>query len=230
VGPVFFFALPSLKQRAQFCIASAATRLIGFGNALFSNARAVVDAVFLYPGLRIHTSSGITTWGLNNLLPGVESIPPSLRLGFLDFNEAIADYNTVICLAPIFVFAWLRRRERTGVAIAASVAGGLSLFYGLTSFWAFQYLAWAVPFWLLSSRWFAVSASLFATLYIYGAYVWLTGDPALLGAWDFIGKPDWPGWLIAVRNLANAFFLVAGCSFLIRAIAGERAHRGKLAA
>jgi len=222
VGPVFFFALANWGQRARFCLAGAATLLLGFGNALFSNAKAVIDAVFLYPGLRIHTSSGISTWGLSNLFPSVESLPPSLRLGFLDVTEAMADYNTVICLAPIFLFAWLRRHERGGIAIAASVAGGLSLFYGLTNFWAFQYLAWAVPFWLLSARWFATSASLFATVYIYGAYAWLCGDVLLLGTWDFIGKPDWPFWLIALRNTANVFFLAAGLTFLIQSLAAER--------
>ncbi|MBW2293988.1 MAG: hypothetical protein JRG94_16985, partial [Deltaproteobacteria bacterium] len=88
--------------------------------------------------------------------------------------------------------------------------------------WAFQYLAWAVPFWLLSARWFATSASLFATVYIYGAYAWLCGDVLLLGTWDFIGKPDWPFWLIALRNTANVFFLAAGLTFLIQSLAAER--------
>lgn len=223
-GPVFFFALPDLKQRARFCLAGAATALLGFAPALLSNARAVIEAVFLYPGLRIHTSSGITIWGLSNLYPDVESLPPALRLEFLDFIQATADYNTLICIVPIVAFAWLRRNERGGVAVATSLAGSYALFYGLTSFWAFQYLAWSIPFWLLSTGWFAACASLVATVYVYGAYAWLCGDAFLLGTWDFIGKPDWPSWLIAARNTANLFFLAAGLHFLIRSLGAERAR------
>lgn len=220
-GPVFFFALPGARERLRFCLAGGVVALIGYGPALLLNARAVIDAVFLYPGLRIHTSSGVTTWGLLNLYPDVASLPAGVRLGFLDFLQASQDYNSAICIAPIVLLAWLRRNESGPAGLAKSVTASFALFYGLTNFWAFQYFAWAVPFWLLSGVGFGVSASLFATAYIYGSYVWLCGDPMLLGAWDFIGKPDWPGWLIATRNAANLFFLAAGLFYLSEAIAAE---------
>lgn len=217
-GPVFWFALPNSRQRLLFVLAGGATALIGFAPALILNARAVIDAVFLYPGLRIHTSSGITIWGLLNLYPDVATLPAFLRLPFVDFTLASIDYNSVICIAPILLLAWARRDERGPAALATSVTASFALFYGLTNLWAFQYLAWSIPFWLLSSRWFAVSATLVSTVYVYGLYVWLCGDPWLMGTWDFIGKPDWPGWLIAARNTANVFFLATGLAFLIQAI------------
>ncbi|MCH7600621.1 MAG: DUF2029 domain-containing protein [Myxococcales bacterium] len=221
-APVFFFALPDLRERLRFCLAGGAVALIGYGPALLMNAQAVIDAVLLYPGLRIHTGSGITTWGLLNLYPDVGSLPAALRLPFVDFTQASLDYNSAICIAPIVLLGWLRRNERKPVALATSVAASFALFYGLTNFWAFQYLAWSIPFWLLSSRWLAVSASLFATVYIYGAYAWLCGDAFLLGTWDFVGKPDWPGWLIAARNTANLFFLATGLVFTLQALNAER--------
>lgn len=221
-GPVFWFALSNSRQRLLFVLAGGTTALIGFAPALILNARAVIDAVFLYSGLRIHTSSGITVWGLLNLYPDVATLPAFLRLPFVDFTLASIDYNSAICLAPMLLLAWLRRDERGPIAVATSVAASFALFYGLTNLWSFQYLAWSIPFWLLSGRWFAVSASLVTTVYIYGLYAWLCGDPWLLGTWDFIGKPDWPGWLIAARNTANLFFLASGLAFLIQAIRARR--------
>ncbi len=223
-GPILFFALPNFRQRAHFCVALATVTLTGFAPALLLNARAVVDAVFLYPGLSIHTSSGITIWGIANLYPDVQSLPQALRLSFLDFTQVAENYNTVICVTPIILLAWLRRSERSATAIATSVAAGFSLFYGLTNNWAFQYLAWSLPFWLLATRWFALSASLVATAYVYGAYAWLCGDALLLGSWDFIGKPDWPTWLIVARNAANVFFLTTGLYFLIQFMRAERSR------
>jgi hypothetical protein len=217
-GPIFLFALADNKQRIHFCLAGAATVLLGFGPALLTNASAVINAVFLYPGLAIHTSSGITTWGLANFFPDIGSLPQSMRLGALDLRDAIARYNSVICIAPMVVLAWLRRDKRRANEIATTIAFAFALFYGLTNFWAFQYFAWTVPFWLLAPRWFGISASLVASVYIYGAYAWMCGDLLLVGTWDFIGKPDWPAWLIAARNAANLFFLVAGLAMLVAAV------------
>ena len=78
----------------------------------------------------------------------------------------------------------------------------------------------------MSTRWFAVSASVVATVYIYGCYAWLTGDALLMGPWDFIGKPDWPSWLLAARNSAHLFFFGTGLYFLASAIYHARADSG----
>lgn len=224
VAPVFLFVLPDLRARTQFCVAAGVTGLLGYAPALWLNADAVINAVFLYPGLNIHTSSGISSWGLRNLYPAIMSVPDWMRLGYIDFIEFSLGHNTLICVTPMVVFAWLRRNEREPLAIATTIASSYALFYGLTNFWAFQYFAWVIPFWLMSTRWFAVAASLFATVYIYGAYAWLCGDLLLLGPWDFIGKPDWPAWLLGARNVANLFFLGAGFYFLVAATRTEFAR------
>ena len=217
-APVLLFALNDWKQRTQFCVAGGLTALAGFAPALALNPQAVVEAVFLYSGLAIRTSSGITTWGLLNLLPDFENISTSAKLTILDIRAFVTDYNILISLGPLLIFAWLRRHHQSAIGIATSLSGSFALFYGLTNFWAFQYFAWSIPFWLLGPRWFAWSASLFATFYVYGAYAWLCGDPLLLGPWDFIGKPDWPAWLVFARNAANVYFLVAGVGFFVQAV------------
>jgi len=226
-GPALLLALPNLRERTRFCAAGAVVVSIGYGPALLTDARALIDAVLLYPGLPIHTSSGVTIWGLQNFLPDPASLPQALRLPLLDLREASTEYNTLICVVPICIFAWLRRHAKDTIGVSGTIAGSYALLYGLTNFWAFQYLAWSIPFWLIGSRVFALSASTFATVYVYGAYAWLCGGPLLLGSWDFIGKPDWPFWLVAARNAANAFFLISGLYLLVDAIADEvRRRRG----
>lgn len=228
VAPVFLFVLPTTRQRVEFCLGVGLTALVGYGPALLQNARAVIDAVFLYPGLDIHTSSGISTWGLRTMFPAMTRVPVSMRLGYLDFVEFIKAYNTVICVVPMVVFAWLRRNERSTLGVVNTIAASYAIFYGLTNFWAFQYFAWVIPFWVMSTRWFAVSASVIATVYIYSCYAWLTGDALLMGPWDFIGKPDWPSWLLAARNSANLFFFATGLYFLASAV--SHAYTGSGAA
>ncbi len=215
-GPVLLLALRGARERTRFCVAGGAVALAGFAPALLIDARAVIDAVFLYPGLEIRTGSGITTWGLLNLLPGADELSTSARLALLDLRSFVASHNSMISIGPLFAIAWLRRHEQSASGLATSLAASFALFYGLTNYWAFQYFAWSVPFWILAPRWFAWSASLVATFYIYGAYAWLCGDPLLLGTWDFIGKPDWPSWLVFARDAANVYFLAAAIYLVVR--------------
>ena len=81
VAPVFLFVLSTTRQRLEFCLGVGVMALVGYGPAMLQNARAVIDAVFLYPGLDIHTSSGISTWGLRTMFPAMTRVPVSMRLG-----------------------------------------------------------------------------------------------------------------------------------------------------
>ncbi len=225
-GPALLLALPDKRQALRFCIAGGAVAVAGFAPALVMNARAVVDAVILYPGLEIRTGSGITTWGLLNLLPDMESLSTSTRLSLIDLRVFVTRWNSAIAIGPVLLLAWFRRGDMHpgATTLGTTLAACFALFYGFTNSWAFQYFAWSIPFWLLAPRWFAIGASLCATAYVYGLYAWLCGDPFLLGAWDFIGKPDWPGALIAARNVANVFFALSGLAFLVMAIRTNRAQ------
>lgn len=224
-GPAMLAALPNTRERVRFCLAGAAVVMVGFGHSLFVDAEALINAVVLYPGLRIHTSSGVAIWGLLDSLPDPASLPQFLRLPLLDLRALSDEHNTLISVTPIVVFAWLRRDARDAVGIAGTIAGSYALFYGLTNSWAFQYFAWTIPFWLICSRTFGVLASALSLVYVYGAYAWFCGDLLLLGEWDFMAKPDWPSWLIGARNAANFFFFASGIYFLARAVADEIRRR-----
>jgi len=225
VGPALLLVLPDARERLRFCLAGGVVALAGYAPALALDSRAVIDAVILYPGLEIRTGSGITTWGLLNLVPEAANASTAMRLSLIEFKMAVREWNSVIAIAPIVLLAWLRRgpanagAEPLGTLLAASFA----LFYGFTQNWAFQYFAWSIPFWLLAPRWFAWGSTLFATTYVLGAYVWLTDSAFLLGIWDFVGKPDWPTALLLARDASNLFFAASGVMFLVLAIR-DRLH------
>ena len=65
----------------------------------------------------------------------------------------------------------------------------------------------------------AWAASLLSTGYVYGLYVWLTGDLLLRGPWQFLAKPDWPDWILALRNATLLFFFAAAIYFVVSAVA-----------
>jgi hypothetical protein len=90
--------------------------------------------------------------------------------------------------------------------------------YGFSSYWAFQYFAWSVPFWFFTRRWFSVPAAILAGGYIYSLYWFVCGNPWLLGRWDFIGHSLWPEIVIAFRNLTFLFFFISACIFLLDAV------------
>jgi hypothetical protein len=132
-----------------------------------------------------------------------------------------------VCLIPIVAVAWLRRELRDVHALGATLFASFMLLYGLSSQWAFQYLAWSAPFWCFCGARYAVAGSLLLGGYIYGVYAFYCGNPWLLGVWDHVGHPFWPTWLELLRNAAVAFCF--GSAVWIVAQAGSSALRSRSA-
>lgn len=208
-APVLFFALEGARERARFVASGAAITLAGWSPALVVDPSAVIRAVLLYPGLVLQTRTGIPVWGVAFLLPDASSLPFSVRSGYRDAIEALIRWNTWICVVPIVLVAWWRRHERDAPSLARNVGASFAILYGLSHAWAFQYLAWSIPFWLCFPWRIALAASLLSTAYVYGLYAWLTASPFLLGTWDFAGRPDWPYAVRLARDAANLFFFGA---------------------
>jgi hypothetical protein len=219
--PAIAFALPGWRERARFAAAWGLTGVATFLPVLFQDARVVVDSVFLYSGLKIQTTTGVQVWGLHNFYPHATDLPVAWRSTFRSFVITTFRYNTLIALVPIVFTAWCHRRERGQAAIATNVCRSYAILYGLTNFWAFQYLAWSIPLWLTGGWRFAAGASVVATAYVYGLYAWLCQSLALSGTWDFIGRPDWPGWVVGARNVANLFFFAAALWIVLTAALTE---------
>ena len=101
-------------------------------------------------------------------------------------------------------------------AALRSLVAIYAIFHGLTNFWSFQYLAWALPLWLVAGGRFALPAAVVATAYVWGLYGWLCGDPFLIGPWDWMGKPHWPAAILTLRDIAVAFFFASAVWLVAR--------------
>jgi hypothetical protein len=220
-APLLCLAQPGPQSRVAFVAGFAAVALAGYLPALLLDGRAVIDAVLLYPGLRVQTTQGMPIWGTLSLLPNIAELPTSLRPFYRDFVRGLLQYNTLICLAPMGLLAWLRRRERSAEGIAYGLACSFALFYGLTNFWGFQYLAWSLPLWLTAGFVTAALAIGSSTVYVAGLYAWLCGSILLLGDWSFVAKPDWPAPIVWSRNAAIVVFLGWGALSLTAAVRAE---------
>lgn len=212
--PALAFGLRSWSERLRFGTATVLVGIASYAPALLEDAGVVIDSVFLYPGLQIRTPAGVQVWGPQLLYPDAASLPGAWRPFFERAVRAVYLANTWICLLPIGLVAWARRHDRSALEIAGNVGAGYAVFHGLTNFWAWQYLAWALPLWLVAGRRYALPSAVAATAYVYGLDVWLTDSWVLAGDWDFLGKPRWPVWLLRLRDASFVFFF-ASALFLV---------------
>ncbi|MBW2232066.1 MAG: hypothetical protein JRG92_15095 [Deltaproteobacteria bacterium] len=216
VAPLLFMALPSWRARMQLVVTTTATALVGYLPWLVQDSEVIVRAVFLYPGLLIRTPGGTPIWGMQVFYPAFRSLSDGPHEVIRAFTSAWYAWNTLVCLVPIVAWSWMRRGRRTPEDLAMGIAGVYVILYGLSNFWAFQYLAWSLPFWLVCGLPFAISATLVATAYVYGLYAWLCGDWLMRGEWRFIALPDWPMPILLARNVAVVFFFVTALLWLAK--------------
>lgn len=215
-APAVGFALRGWRARTVFAATALGVGVATWVPALWTAPALVVERVILYPGLFITTPDGTPIWGIWNVFGRAAAVP---WLG--ELRDAHAAVNTWVCLLPGVLLAALRRRETTARGIGATVCGSFLLFHALTQAWAFQYLAWMLPFWVFAGPLFFALATLCATGYVYAVYAMLCGDPLLLGPWSFRAHPVWPSAILRLRDASLAVFAVGGFGFLVSAAAGE---------
>jgi hypothetical protein len=213
-APALFFALPGRRERLRFGAVAAAVAALGYLPVAWRAPGLVLQRIAGYPGSGVETPSGIAIWGIGHVL--------GLGGGASGWLEA---HNTLLCWIPLLALAWLRRRQRATREVGATVCGSFVLLYGLTSFWAWQYLAWSIPFWFFLGWRFALPATLLLTGYVYGAYALFTGSPWLQGRWDFVHHAPWPLALDVLRDASVLWCLAWGLALLALAAAAELARR-----
>jgi len=221
-APALFFVLPDMRARVQFVGAASLTTLAGFAPALVQDARATVEAVFMYSGLRIQTTAGIPIFGPQVFYPDLASLSPGLQRVFVDAANAYYKADGAIVTGLMLIYSALRRRHRSPEELAFTIAHGYALIYAFTNFFAFQYFAWSLPLWLLAGWPMAIVGHLLASAYIWGLYAWLCEHILLLDTWRFLAKPIWPAWIRALRSACVAFFLILGTTRLAQALREER--------
>lgn len=225
--PALAFGLVGWKDRAKLVAATCVTGIASYLPALLQDPEVVIRSVFLYPGLQIQSTAGVRVWGTQVFYPDPDSLPLAWREVFRNLVRGVLRSNTAICVSAICVVAWARRSRRQPLEIAGNVGATYAIFHGLTNFWAFQYLAWALPLWLASGWRFALPASVVTTAYVYALYVWLCDSWLLEGSWDWYGSPHWPFEILLLRDAAILFFFATAWLLILRDVGGElrRLHR-----
>lgn len=215
-APGVGFALRGWRARTAFAATALAVGVATALPALWSAPGLVASRVLGYAGMVITTPDGTPIWGLWNVLGLADALPWLGRVR--DTHLAV---NAWVCLLPGVLLAALRRHETTTRGIGTTVCGSFLLFHALTQAWAFQYLAWMIPFWVFVGPLFYGLATLCATGYVYAVYALLCGDPFLLGPWSFQAHPEWPRAILLLRDASLAVFAAGGIGLLGSAAAGE---------
>jgi len=211
----------SWRDRAKLVAAACLTGIASYLPSLLQDAEIVVRSVFFYPGLQIQSTAGVRVWGTQVFYPNPDDLPAGWRDAFDALVRGVYRSNTLICVTAISAVAWARRERRQTLEIAGNVGATYAIFHGLTNFWAFQYLAWALPLWLVSGWRFGLPASLVTTAYVYTLYVWLCDSWLLDGRWEWYGNPHWPFAILMLRDAAVLFFFATACLLIVRDFGGE---------
>jgi hypothetical protein len=237
IGVGLWFKLPTILAvpALLFFFAGFRNRLLFVGVAFAVGASTYLSTaiqawdllyarVLAYPGLDIVTPGGIPVWGVWNVFGIVESLPAGIAGPLRSLNSFHRAHNSALAILPILVFAFLRRRETEPRQLGVTVCASLLIFHGLTNFWAYQYLAWLLPFLIFPGLWFFALGTLAIGSFIYCLYVMLCGNFFLLGKWDFNAFPFWPVGILRLRDTAVLFCFVSAAAFTVSAIRNEWQH------
>jgi hypothetical protein len=215
-------ALPALlilfrhwRLRALFLLAAVITALSTYLPALVQDYKVVYTNVFGYRGLILQTASGVPLWGPSVLLFSTVAPIQAWPDKYLRPALFLLEHSWSIAIAAILLLCWLRRNRASLQEVCATIGMAYAVLFGFSDYWAFQYFAWALPFWFFLRWWFSVPAVSLTSVYLYLLHWTFCGNGWLLGGWDFLGHPNLPPLVLAIRNLAVAFFLVSACLFLI---------------
>jgi len=222
-------ALPALltlfhrwRLRGVFFLAAAVTAFATYLPALIQDYKIVFMNVFGYRGLILQTAAGVPLWGPSVLLFSTLVPMQAWPEKYLRPALFLLEHSWSIAIAAMLVLSWLRRNRSSPQEVCATIGMAYAVLFGFSDYWAFQYFAWALPFWFFLPWWFSIPAVALTSAYLYSLHWLFSGNGWLLGSWDFLGHPTLPFVVLGLRNLAVSFFFVSACLFLIVATRCER--------
>lgn len=217
-APAFFLFFKTWRRKTRFLFAVAIVALAAYSPLLFREPLLLKRNILDYPGSMVFTNTGIYVWGLFNFEWLDRYLPSVLIRPFQYLLYANWFHNKRTVIALILFHAWCQRRATTTRELGQSLAGTYMILYGVTAYWAPQYVAWSIPFWYCVGWRFASMTTLMLTVYLYGMYMFVCGNPWMLGKWDFLGRPEWPAWLVVTRDVTNLYCLALAIGFLSKDI------------
>lgn len=213
--PALVLFLPDWSRRFRFLAIAGVVALLGYFPALLQDPAIIWKNVFGYRAQIVHTTAGVPVWGprvlLFSIIASPQNWPTVFRAPILFFLEN----GWLIALAIALLITWLRRNHRTASDLCTTLALAYVIVLALSDGFSFQYFAWSLPLWFFLPRWFLFLAITLVSAYVYFLYAYLCGNPWLRGLWDFIGHPQWPLPIIALRNVAYLLFFAAAVWFVI---------------
>ena len=215
--PALLILFRGWRIRIWFLSAAFVTAAISYLPALVQDYQIVLTNVFGYRGLILQTANGDPLWGPSALLFSTGApiqVWPEMLLRPVLF---LLEHSWSIAIAAMIFLAWLRRKCAPAQEVCATIGMSYAILFGFSDYWAFQYFAWALPFWLFLRPWFSIPALLLTSAYLYSLHWLFSGSASLSGGWDFLGHPTLPWPIQTVRNLAVLFFIISACFFLIQA-------------
>jgi len=204
-----------------FLAAAFITAAVTYLPALVQDHEIVLTNVFGYRGLILQTATGVPLWGPSVLLFSTVAPIQAWPEAFLRPVLFVLERSWSIAIVAMIFLAWLRRNRAAAPEICATIGMSYAILFGFSDNWAFQYFAWALPFWFFLKTWFSIPAVTLTSVYLYSLHWLFSGGPGLRGKWDFVGHPDLPWLVLAIRDLAVAFFFVSASVFIIRAFRRE---------
>jgi hypothetical protein len=223
-------ALPALlilfrrwRLRALFLLAASVMALSTYLPALIQDYKIIYANVFGYRGLILQTATGVPLWGPSVLLFSTLAPIQAWPEKYLRPVLFLLEHSGWIAIAAILLLSWLRRNRAAPQEVCATIGMAYAVLFGFSDYWAFQYFAWALPFWFFLRWWFSIPAVALTSAYLYALHWTFCGNGWLLGRWDFLGHQNLPLPVLAIRNLAVSFFLISACLFLIFSIRRKRA-------
>ena len=219
--PALLILFRRWRTRMLFLAAAFITAAVTYLPALVQDHEIVLTNVFGYRGLILQTATGVPLWGPSVLLFSTVAPIQAWPEAFLRPVLFVLERSWSIAIVAMIFLAWLRRNRAAAPEICATIGMSYAILFGFSDNWAFQYFAWALPFWFFLKTWFSIPAVTLTSVYLYSLHWLFSGGPGLRGKWDFVGHPDLPWVVLAIRDLAVAFFFVSASVFIIRAFRRE---------
>jgi hypothetical protein len=219
--PAFLILFRRWRLRVLFLLAAFVAAAITYCPAIVQDYKIILTNVFGYRGLVLQTATGVPLWGPSVLLFSTVAPIQVWPEQYLRPTLFVLEHSWSIAIAAMILLAWLRRNRASVQEVCATIGMTYAVLFGFSDYWAFQYFAWALPFWFFLRWWFAVPAVLLTSAYLYSLHWLFSANPWLLGKWDFVGHPDLPLLILIIRDLGVTFFFVSACLFLIRAFRRE---------
>ncbi|MBU0634365.1 MAG: DUF2029 domain-containing protein [Candidatus Omnitrophica bacterium] len=225
-APVFFFAAADNGKRLKFFTWAFGIFLLGYGIIFFRDPQILWKNIFGYGGRYFKTQMG-PIWGHSIFFHYIAYYckvmfqMQSLKwLGWIYIILVRA--NRFIVGAAIFVYAWLQRSQRGEKEIGRTIGEVFCIFNGLSVFWAFQYLAWALPLWPLLGKRFSLFSSIIVGGYIYAFYSFASQSLLLKTPWVLRREHFFSGGVCVLRDMSVFLLFLYALIFLAKAARGYR--------